>query len=166
MLRHTLCFLLQDSLEQHVTIHVVLFFCKLTGAKCYDTRLCLLFFCKLTGAKVLRYAVVPLQRQTTGATCYDTCCPLFFSQPTGATCYETRCAFICSSKRAWSVTATSHVSCAGTLCFSRVQVTLRLCRTFPGFSAILEIRNSKLKPIVSKVTHSNLPTADNVVRIV
>ena len=132
MLRYTVVppSLLRAYWSNSVTIHVVL------------------FFCKLTGAKVLRYAVVPLQRQTTGATCYDTCCPLSFSQPTGATCYDTCCAFFAKPleqratrhvvlslqlKASMVCDSISHVSCAGTLCFSKVQVTLRLCRTFSGF---------------------------------
>ena len=105
--------------------------------KCYDMRLCL--FCGKPLEQHVPTHVVPF----------------LFAAHWSNVLRDTLC-FHCSSKRAWSVTATSHVSCAGTLCFSRVQVTLRLCRTFPGFSAILEIRNSKLNPRVSKVTHSNL----------
>ena len=143
MLRHMLCFLSQahwsnmlrqhvvlffaSSLEQSVTIHGCAFLCELTGAKCYDTRLCLSL------------------RQTTGTTCYDTRCAFLFAAHWNNMLRHMLCflfeshwsnmlrhmlCFHCSSKRAWSVTDIHtypvQVRCA-------FQVTLRLCRTFPGF---------------------------------
>ena len=106
------------------------FLCKLTGAKCYDTRLC--FSLQAHRSKVLRHVVVPFSSANhwnnvlRHTLCFSFRKPLEQHVTTHVVLsLQLKASRVCDSHF-------TRILCRYAV-LSRVQVTLRLCRTFSGF---------------------------------